>query len=187
MLYYITSNKAKVRVAEKYLSPLDIAIQGEPLDLVELQSDDIAQIAIDKAKQAFSVIKQPLFVNDAGWYITALNGFPGPFMKYMNDWLTAQDILAMMAHHSNREVIFREVICYIDADQVKPFIGEVKGRVLSKDTVPSEVVSRSVFSLSSNQKSIAECWQEGVASVDNYAIWKDFANWYESVKSPVLI
>lgn len=180
MLYYITSNKGKVRFAEKYLRPLNVRIESKHLDLIEVQSDDIAHIAEEKAKQAFTAIKKPLFVNDAGWYITALNGFPGPYMKYINSWLTADDILGMMARHTNKEVIFREVVCYIDKYQVKSFIGEVRGKVLAENTAPTDILSRSIFSLSSTNKSIAECWEEGIPSVNNIKVWEDFAQWYAS-------
>ena len=181
MLYYITSNQQKIRVAQKYLQPLNVTIEGKHLDLIEVQSDDIAHIAAEKAKQAYEIIKKPLFVNDAGWYITALNGFPGPYMKYMNDWLKAEDILDMMQRHTNREVIFKEVVCYIDEHGVQPFVGEAKGVVLTADTVPSEIPSRSIFSLSHTNKSIAECWQEGIASVNSSPIWNDFAEWLSRV------
>lgn len=180
MLYYITSNQQKINTAQKYLRPLNVTIEGRHLDLIEVQSDNIAHIASEKAKQAYEVIKKPLFVNDAGWYITALNGFPGPYMKYMNDWLKAKDILDMMRRHTNREVIFREVVCYVDEHGMQPFVGEVKGTVLTNDTAPSEIPSRSIFSLSATNKSIAECSQEGVVSVNSSQIWDDFAQWLSS-------
>lgn len=180
MLYYITSNQQKIRIAQKYLDPLNVSIEGKHLDLIEVQSDNIAHIASEKAKQAYAAVKAPLFVNDAGWYITALSGFPGPYMKYMNDWLKADDILDMMHKHTDREVIFREVVCYIDEHGVQSFVGEVKGTVLTTDTAPGEIPSRSIFSLSATNKSIAECWQEGIASVNNSQIWDDFAQWLNS-------
>jgi len=180
MLYYITSNKQKVQIAKKYLDPLNVPLEGKHLELTEVQSDDIGLIAKEKALQAFAAIQKPLFVNDAGWYITALKGFPGPYMKYVNQWLTAKDILDIMAKHDNREVVFREVVCYIDNEGVKTFVGEIKGNVLTRDTVPSEPLSRSIFSLSPTNKSIAECWIEGIPSVSNSDIWKDFARWYAS-------
>jgi non-canonical purine NTP pyrophosphatase (RdgB/HAM1 family) len=181
MLYYITSNKAKVRIAEKFLIPLGVTLTGRYLDLTEIQSEDIEQIAKEKAKQAFSIIKEPLLVNDAGWYITALDGFPGPFMKYINQWLKSKDLLAIMSNHSNKEVIFREVICYVDEKHHKTFTGETKGLILDRDTVPTEIPSMSLISLSPTGKSIAECWQEGIASTDNSKIWEDFAEWYASM------
>ncbi len=180
MLYYITSNKAKIRVASRFLSPLNVEIEGKQLDLVEIQSDNIEEIARDKARQAYAAINEPLFVNDAGWYITALNGFPGPFMKYVNQWLTADDMLRMMSGHANREVIFKEVVCYVDKNQLKSFVGEIKGKVLDKGTDPNAILSASIITLSSSGRSIAESWQQKVPSVDNYDIWQKFADWYSN-------
>lgn len=182
MLYYITSNKEKIRVASKFLFPLHVAVEGISLELIEIQSDDIGEIARDKAQQAFSAINKPLFVNDAGWYISALNGFPGPFMKYVNQWLTAEDVLKMMSGHTNREIIFREVVCYVDKDQLKSFVSEIKGTVLEKNTDPNAILSASIISLSSSGQSIAESWRQGVPSVDNYDIWQEFAAWYKSTR-----
>lgn len=181
MLYYITSNKAKLRVAAKYLRPFDVSVEGKHLEFVEIQSDDISEIAIQKAKQAYKEVGQPLFVNDAGWYITELGGFPGPFMKYMNQWLTSSDLLKLMVGHDNREIILREVICFVDKNQTKTFVGEIKGVILQRDTAPTEVPSRSIISLSSSGKSIAECWAANIPSVDNYKLWEDFAKWYGSL------
>ena len=178
MLYYITSNKEKIRLASRFLSPLNVEIEGKHMDLNEIQSDDIEEIAKDKARQAFSVINKPLFVNDVGWYISALNGFPGPFMKYVNQWLTAEDILKMMSGHTNREIIFREVVCYIDESKLKSFVCEIKGKILDKNTDPETILSASIVSLSSSGRSIAESRKQGVPSVDNYDIWQKFADWY---------
>ena len=187
MLYYITSNQDKIRVAKKYLSPFEIIFEGKDMELFEKQSDDIREIAIEKAKQAYAVIKQPLFVNDAGWHITALNGFPGSFMKFVNGWLTAEDILNLMSPHTNREVILREVVCYIDDTKIKPFIGEKKGIVLHTNTDSTDIPSRSIISLSSTGKSISECWKEGIPPAEDYPVWQEFGKWYSNNLQCVMI
>ncbi len=180
MLYYMTSNKRKVEVAQQHLAPLDVEVVGKDIDLVEIQSENIEEIAKLKAEQAFKLVKKPLFVNDAGWFITALNGFPGAYMKHINDWLTADQILRMMEGQTDREVIFNEVICYIDASRTKVFNREVRGVVLTKNTSDTAPPSAAIVSLSSTGKSIAECWEAGIQSVDDVQIWHDFAEWYKS-------
>lgn len=177
-MYYITSNESKLRLAERYLTPYGISVEGASPALTEIQSDNIEEVAADKARQAFAVLQKPLFVNDVGWHIPALGGFPGPYMKYINQWLTAEDLIKLMEQHENREVIFREVICYIDKNHQKTFTGEVKGTVLHVNTAPDEIPSRSVFSLSETGKSIAECWKQGMPSIENYRIWEELAAWY---------
>lgn len=180
MLYYITSNDEKVKVANQLLEKQGLQVEGRGMELRELQSDDITEVAVEKAKHAFSEIGEPLFVNDAGWYITALNGFPGAYMKFINQWLTAEDILKLMDGKQNREVIFREVIVYIDKEHTQTFTNDIKGVLLDKDTSPSDIPSASLISLHPKGYSIAECWKKGVLSFDNHSIWEKFAKWYNT-------
>ena len=44
-------------------------IQGEP-----------EEIAVEKAKHAYNLVKSPLVVEDTSLGFTALNGLPGPYM-----------------------------------------------------------------------------------------------------------
>lgn len=181
MLFYITSNKEKIAVAQKYLSPFGIEVEQKNHDFIELQSESIQQIAEYKAQQAFEYFKHPLLINDAGWYITALNGFPGPYMKYINEWLTAKDILQLMNGKENREVFYTEVFCYIDEHHMKTFTGTAKGQVLMEEKGKG-VPSWQIFSLTNSGKSIAECWEEGIDPVDRYETWNELAQYIKSLE-----
>lgn len=178
MLYYITSNSDKVRVAKKYLEPLGIQIKGKHLDLIEIQSESIEEIATHKAKQAFNKLQHPLFVMDAGWYIPSLNGFPGPYMKYINHWFTPEDFLSLMKNKQDRTIIYKEVFYYIDEHRQKQFVGEKKGKVL-KQSQGEGILSWKMISLRSDEKSIAKAWEEHAPPVDRYPLWEEFAQWYK--------
>ena len=69
-------------------------------------------------------------MNDSGWFITALNGFPGSYLRYMNKWFTSDEYLKILEGKKTREVILKEVLCYIDSKQIKTFSGEVRGQIL---------------------------------------------------------
>ncbi|HRN96234.1 MAG TPA: non-canonical purine NTP pyrophosphatase [Candidatus Levybacteria bacterium] len=178
-LYYITSNIEKITVANKYLHPLGISVEQKDLDFDELQSDSIEAIAQHKAEQAYSKLKHPVLVNDAAWYISSLNGFPGPFMKQINTWFTEQDILNLMHDKPNRDVIYKDVFCYMNKDEIKFFIGEVKGKIL-KQPQGTGKTSWTLFSFSSTGKSIAQCWEEGIDPVDDYKIWHEIAHHFKN-------
>ena len=82
---YITSNPHKIESANRNLSSFNITVEGIKLENIqEIQTDNIEEISINKAKQAYSQINKPLIVSDSGWSIPALNGFPGPLMAYVN-------------------------------------------------------------------------------------------------------
>ncbi len=178
MLYYVTGNKNKIAIAQRYLSPLGISITPQALELEEIQSHDIEQIAIHKAKHAFGILQKPLFVNDHGWSFTALNGFPGAYMKYMNEWFTPEDFLHLMQGKENREAILTEVICYIDGHNLKTFSIQHKGEVLH-EVQGKGLAATTVTTLSSDRQSIAKKLETNVTSVETYTIWEEFAQWYK--------
>jgi inosine/xanthosine triphosphate pyrophosphatase family protein len=53
-------------------------------------------------------------MQDAGLKIEALNGFPGPYTKYVMDTIGAAGILRLMASVENRHVHFEQVLGYAD-------------------------------------------------------------------------
>mgnify|MGYP005997814013 CR=1 FL=1 len=65
-LLFVSSNIHKFTEAEKILKSFDISIQFFKLNLEEIQSNSIKQIAIKKAQNAFSKCKKPLIIEDDG-------------------------------------------------------------------------------------------------------------------------
>lgn len=76
---FVTSNSNKVREAERILG---FALQHAAVELDELQAETVAAVALAKAQAAFQKLGRPVIVEDAGIELTALGGFPGPFIKY---------------------------------------------------------------------------------------------------------
>jgi XTP/dITP diphosphohydrolase len=176
---YITSNKEKIETAKRKLLTSGICVESKSLDLVEIQSNSIKEIAEHKAKQAFSILNKPLFVTDHGWSIPALQGFPGPYMKYMNEWLTSQDFLSLMSTHNDKSILKEEVLCYVDSNGIKIYSMSIAGRFL--DTPQGEGLPMTrVVSLLSSGKTIAECISEGVDSYSENTLWQEFAEMLKS-------
>jgi XTP/dITP diphosphohydrolase len=183
-LVYVTGNSSKFKFAQDFLTPFKLNLIQESVDIPEIQAEDNEVVAVDKAKKAYQILKKPLFVSDHGWYIKALNGFPGPYMKDINHWLTSQDLINLMRDHENREVIFKENICFVDKELVKVFthteqaffLHEIKG-----DRLPSENL---ISFEGPNGRSIAQVNQEtGHSASDPANLWEDFSNWVKEYSS----
>ena len=182
MLYFVTGNKHKINSACLYLNPHNIFFEVKNIPLIEIQSTSIEQIAKHKAKEAFAQIKQPLIVKDDGWFIEALNGFPGAYMRYVNEWFSTDDFLRLLKGKTNKKVIFHEVVCYIDADQEKIFSGDIIGKFLNKpqgNAVPFMELS----TFRRDRKSMAKAANEGLSEFDDQSVWNDFAKWYKNTFS----
>ncbi len=176
IVVYVTGNKSKVATAQHYLSKKGITVAQERVSIDEIQSENIEEVALDKAKKAYKILQKPLLVNDAGWIIPALNGFPGPFMKYINDWFTAEDFLNLMKDKEDDTVILRDIYVFYDGNDSKTFSYNHKGKFL-KEIKGEGRASDMVISLSESGESVAEEMMK-TKDTENYnPFWDDFSKW----------
>lgn len=179
MLYFITSNKYKIFLAEKNLKPLGVDFETQPFESPEIQSDNDAEIATKKAVDAFALFQKPLFVTDDSWFIPSLHGFPGAYMKYMNQWFTVDDFLRLIEPYKDRTVILRQTLCFTDGKETKVFFQDNKGLLLDKPRGKGLPILE-IASFSGSGKSIAELVEANQNPIDNPEIWKNFGGWYLS-------
>jgi XTP/dITP diphosphohydrolase len=120
-LVYVTGNELKFRVAWQALQGSGILLERKTLDTPEIQSTRVEEIAEWSAIWASQHLNQPVVVMDAGYYIEALNGFPGPFIKFVNVWFSDDDYLKLLQGKSNRRVIIRDCLAYCSPNE-KPTV-----------------------------------------------------------------
>ncbi len=113
-ILFITGNKEKIAIANTILNKENITIKAMKIDCPEIQSDDNEKIARESAKYASNYTKSNVIKVDIGFYIEALNGFPGPYAEYVERKLDAEDILKMMKNKTNRNVYYKEVLAYCE-------------------------------------------------------------------------
>jgi len=130
---YVTGNPLKFNVAQKALENSNIELIQEKLDTPEIQSENGEEVAAYSAEWASEKLGRPVIVSDFGVYIEALNGFPGPFIKYINHWLSSEDIIRLMSGKENRKIIERDYLAYCEpgAEPVV-FIGENFGTITTE-------------------------------------------------------
>ena len=105
-IIFITGNKRKIREARSSCDLFNIHVEPRSVFINEIQDHDPINITKQKARDAFNAIKEPLIVNDAFWSITALNGFPGGYMKDMIDWFKSIDFINLMKDKKDKSIIF---------------------------------------------------------------------------------
>jgi len=114
-----------------------IAQLQEKLDTPEIQSENGEEVASFSAKWASEKLGKPVIVSDFGVYIEALNGFPGPLIKYINHWFAPADLIKLMDGKDNRKVTERDYLAYCEP-RTEPavFIGETYGTIAYKTGKP---------------------------------------------------
>ncbi len=138
-LTYVTGNNFKFEVAKKAFAGSGIEITQTKMDLPEIQSESVEEIAGHSAKIAAQKLGMPVLVGDVGYSVEALSGFPGPFIKYMNKWLTVQDWLNLMQGKENRSMIIKEALAYCEPNsEPTVFTGSFNGLVALKAGPPGK-------------------------------------------------
>ena len=162
----------KYAYVKNILQDLPILLRKEAVDIDEIQSDDNEKISRKKAHDSFAIIQRPLFVTDTYWSIPALNGFPGAYMKEVNQWLGSGDFLNLMQGKSDRTIVARDVITYTDGQSISLFTIDLKGTLAE---VPYSDGPNNIDSiLQFDGKYIAEYKENNLIVPSEMACWNNF-------------
>lgn len=124
----VTGNAGKAAEVAAFFGGL-LDVDHIVLEIPEHRSNDVADIARGKAEYSYRQLKTPLIVDDTGFFIDALGGFPGPYAAYVLDTIGNTGILRLMEGVSCRTARFTTGIAYADQDGIKVFTGTLEGRI----------------------------------------------------------
>jgi len=129
-VWFLTSNKGKFREAAAVA-----AVSGLPLKMlatkkIEIQSDSLRRIASFAAQEAANRLRISVITEDAGLFIDALRGFPGPYSSDIFKRLGTRGILKLMEDVSKRDARFYSAVAYCAPHRkAKCFTGAVNGTI----------------------------------------------------------
>ena len=126
----VTSNAGKAAEVAAFFGGL-LEVDHVALEVPEHRSNDIAEIARGKARYAYSQLNTPLIVDDTGFFIDALDGFPGPYAAYVLNSIGNAGILKLMEGISDRNARFTTGIAYADERGIEVFTGTLEGKITS--------------------------------------------------------
>ena len=185
VVFFATGNINKFNEARHILGQFGIAVGMLRLKGDEIQSDSLKDIAQTSAVYAYKRCRLPIFVEDAGLFIDALNGFPGPYAAYVYKTIHNSGILNLMKNIADRQAKFQSVIAYCDHQKVcEPmcFDGEVKGEITSnerKEQGKSGFGFDPIFQPDGSVKTFAEMTLEEKNVYSHRAMaTRRFAEWY---------
>lgn len=126
-LTFITGNQHK---AEHYARLLGHELAHQKIDLDEIQSASIEEVARHKIEQAYRLVGTPVIIDDFGFCIDELNDLPGPFTKFFVAAADGTEKLCRITDclpNRNAKVVC--AIAYKDAERTKVFVRELPGTV----------------------------------------------------------
>jgi len=126
---FVTKNRHKFMEAKAIAESMGITLVQCRLKKVEIQSYDLREIALFSSRYVRSKLKDSTYlVEDAGLFVSYLNGFPGPYSSYVYKTIGCEGILKLLEGVDDREAVFKSVVVlYGPLLGEKIFEGETKG------------------------------------------------------------
>ncbi len=131
-LLFITGNKHKVEEANNVLADTGICLEQAPGYKYELQLDSLTDIALHAALEAYRLLGKPLVVEDAGLFINALSGFPGPYSSYVYQTIGVEGVLRLLEGIGDRSAYFLSSVAVIYPPLINTYTGRVDGWITEK-------------------------------------------------------
>jgi inosine triphosphate pyrophosphatase len=125
-LTFITGNAAKAKYLKEYFH---IPVDHLKLDLIEIQSLDLQEIAIDKAKRAYEIVQKPVLVEDVSLTFIGLKSLPGPLIKWFLETLGNEGLCKLVDSLSTRDAVAAVEFVLYDESGPHCFGNSVKGTV----------------------------------------------------------
>jgi XTP/dITP diphosphohydrolase len=111
-VYFATANKGKYEEAAEVARGFGIRLKQLRFNKLEIQSDNLEEIASYAARHAANVTRRPVVAEDAGLFINALQGFPGPYSAYVYQTIGYEGILRLMNRTKTRSAHFQAVAAF---------------------------------------------------------------------------
>ncbi|MBI5138370.1 MAG: hypothetical protein HZA95_01060 [Candidatus Vogelbacteria bacterium] len=142
-ILFATSNKKKVENAQRSMAKYGIDVEQVDIELNESRSFDPEVIAVEKAQQAFSLLQKPVMVEDSGFFVRAIGGFPKTHVKFSLETLGVQNILKVLEDVEDRQAEWRMCVAYANGPrQHKLFTFVENGEIaLAPREVKREIMS----------------------------------------------
>jgi len=183
VVFFVTGNVHKFNEVRKVLAEHNVATAMLNLEAIEIQDDNLENIAKASATDAAKKSNLPVFVEDAGLFVKALNGFPGPYSSYVFRTVGTKGILKLMQNERKRDAYFLSVVAYSNPQKLlepKCFHGMVEGKIAYEEKGKQGFGFDPVFEpFGGNGKTFAEMTTQEKNKYSHRAqALRKFAKWY---------
>ena len=135
-LTFITGNSKKLEEVRQVL-PDDFPFElvAQKVDLPELQGADPKEIAREKCRLAAEKVDGPCFTEDTCLSFTALNGMPGPYIKWFLEKCGHEGLNRMLDGFDDRSATASTIVAFTmgggDDEAIHVFEGQTPGKIVS--------------------------------------------------------
>jgi XTP/dITP diphosphohydrolase len=128
-LVLVTQNKHKLAELMPLFDEYGVQFDTTDLEKLEIRSPSVEEIAVNAAKHAHEVLKRPVVVDDTGFFVSSLKGFPGSYAAYVLQTVGYQGILKLLEGIHDRNARFVTAVAFCSENTQKSFVGEMQGTI----------------------------------------------------------
>jgi inosine triphosphate pyrophosphatase len=122
----ITGNQRKVEYLKRWL---ELPLRHHKIDLDEIQSLDTRAVAEHKARAAYTILKEPVLVEDTALTFTAMGRLPGTYVKWFLEEIGPDGLCKIANSLVHRNAFATVTYAFCDGQDVHFFEGRVDGVV----------------------------------------------------------
>jgi inosine triphosphate pyrophosphatase len=133
VITFVTGNKKKLEEVQRILGDnLPFRITNEEVDLPELQGEPL-EIAKAKCNEAASLIGGAVITEDTSLCFTALQGLPGPYIKWFLEKCGHAGLNGMIAAFQDKSAYAQTVVAFCPGpgQHVEVFDGRTMGKIVT--------------------------------------------------------
>lgn len=178
---FITGNVNKARYFSQLVGQ---AIAHQAVDTPEIQSLDLHEVVIHKARTAYAAIQKPVLVEDTSLIINSLGRLPGTFIKWFMEELGPEKICRLADASPDRSAIAGAAFAYYDGERSEVIMSELAGRIAETPAGDTGFGWNPIFSPVGQDKTLGEMdeetFQKFYVQIKPFNEVKEFLNTLES-------
>ncbi|KAI0873589.1 inosine triphosphate pyrophosphatase-like protein [Hypoxylon argillaceum] len=128
---FITGNANKLSEVRAILEPAGVAVRNQALDLPEVQGS-VEDVTREKCRVAADLVGGPVLVEDTCLCFTALNGLPGPYIKWFMKSIGHVGLNNLLAAYEDKsaQAVATFGFCKGPGQEVLLFQGRTEGKIV---------------------------------------------------------
>ncbi|GAW12624.1 Inosine triphosphate pyrophosphatase [Xylariales sp. No.14919] len=128
---FITGNANKLSEVRAILEPAGIVVSNQALDLPEIQGS-LEDVTREKCRVAADLVKGPVLVEDTCLCFNALNGLPGPYIKWFMKSIGHVGLNNLLAAYEDKsaQAVATFGFCKGPGQEVLLFQGRTDGKIV---------------------------------------------------------
>ncbi|KAI1115866.1 inosine triphosphate pyrophosphatase-like protein [Nemania sp. NC0429] len=128
---FITGNENKLIEVRAILERAGVAVRNQALDLLEIQGS-VEDVTREKCRIAASIVDGPVLVEDTCLCFNALNGLPGPYIKWFMESIGHVGLNNLLAAYDDKsaQAVATFGFCKGPGEEVMLFQGRTDGKIV---------------------------------------------------------